>query len=248
MAIHIPPEMIPRMDWNAEDKQAAWAFYRERLEQYFVIAGTPREARVTHILFYGGKEASERWTALKDQVEGNKDEADTVFKAFANSFEKSSSHWQARDEYLSDIKQDKNQTTAELDIYIMDLIRRCQFPPEDQESRKIDLLYHATAHFEVRKFVHNAKHEELKYDRMIDVAKAHERTCQEYQIHKQAHSMANPSNSYANPLIQTNALSKSFQKGPPRKTCGKCGRSHSHGDCPAYGTTCSKCGQPNHWA
>ena len=248
MAIHIPPDMIPRMDWNAEDKQAAWAFYRERLEQYFVIAGTPREARVTHILFYGGKEASERWTALKDQVQGNIDEADTVFKAFANSFEKSSSHWQARDEYLSDIKQDKNQTTAELDIYIKDLIRRCQFPPEDQESRKIDLLYHATAHFEVRKFVHNAKHEELKYDRMIEVAKAHERTCQEYQIHKQAHSMANPSNSYANRLIQTNALSKSFQKGPPRKTCGKCGRSLSHDDCPAYGTTCSKCGRPNHWA
>ena len=203
---------------------------------------------MTHILFYGGKEASERWTALKDQVQGNIDEADTVFKAFANSFEKSSSHWQARDEYLSDIKQDRNQTTAELDIYIKDLIRRCQFPPEDQESCKIDLLYHATAHFEVRKFVHNAKHEELKYDRMIEVAKAHERTCQEYQIHKQAHSMANPSNSYANPLIQTDALSKSFQKGPPRKTCGKCGRSHSHGDCPAYGTTCSKCGRPNHWA
>ena len=248
MAIHIPPDMIPRMDWNAEDKQAAWAFYRERLEQYFVIAGTPKGAQVTHILFYGGKEASERLTALKDQVQGNIDEADTVFKAFANSFEKSSSHWQARDEYLSDIKQDKNLTTAELDIYIKDLIRRCQFPPEDQESRKIDLLYHATAHFEVRKFVHNAKHEELKYDRMIEVAKAHERTCQEYQIHKQAHSMANPSNSYANPLIQTNALSKSFQKGPPRKTCGKCGRSHSHGDCPAYGTTCSKCGRPNHWA
>ena len=90
-------------------------------------------------------------------------------------------------------------------------------PPEDQESHKIDLLYHATAHFEVRKFVHNAKQEELKYDHMIEVAKAHKRTCQEYQIHKQAHSMANPSNSYSNPLIQTNALSKSFQKGPPRK-------------------------------
>ena len=52
---------------------------------------------------------------------------------------------------------------------------------------------------------------------MIKVAKAHERTCQEYQIHKQAHSMANPSNSYSNPLIQTNALSKSFQKGLPRR-------------------------------
>ena len=248
MVIHIPPDMIPRMDWNAEDKQAALAFYRERLEQYFVIAGTPNGAKVTHILFYGGKEASERWTALKDQVEGDKDDADTMFKAFANSFEKSSSHWQARDEYLSDIKQSKHQTMAELDIYIKDLIRRCQFPPEDQESRKIDLLYHATAHFEVRKFVHNAKPEELKYDHMIEVAKAHERTFQEYQIHKQAHSVAAPSNSYSNPLIQTNALSKSFQKGPPKKTCGKCGCSHSHSDCPAHSTTCSKCGHLNYWA
>ena len=66
----------------------------------------PHDAKVTHILFYGGKEASERWTTLKEQVNQNKlDDSETVFKAFANSFEKSSSHWQARNEYLSDIKQ-----------------------------------------------------------------------------------------------------------------------------------------------
>ena len=58
MVIHIPVDMFPRMDWNTEDKQAAWTFYRERLEQYFVIAGTLQAANVTHILFYGGKEAS----------------------------------------------------------------------------------------------------------------------------------------------------------------------------------------------
>ena len=83
---------------------------------------------------------------------------------------------------------------------------------------------------------------------MIEVAKAHERTCQEYQIHKQAHLMAPPSNSYSNPLMQTSTLSKSLQKGPPNKTGGKCRRSHSHRECPAHGTTCSKCGHMNHWA
>ena len=41
MAIHIPANMILRMDWNAEDKQAVWTFCRERPEQYFIIAGTP---------------------------------------------------------------------------------------------------------------------------------------------------------------------------------------------------------------
>ena len=81
---------------------------------------------------------------------------------------------------------------TELYIYIKDLIRRYQFPHTEQESYKIDLLYHATAHFKLRKFVHNIKPKELTYDKMIEVAKAHERTCDEYQIHKQAHSVALP--------------------------------------------------------
>ena len=87
MAVHIPADMNPRIDWNAEDKQVAWAFYKESLEQYFVIADTPEAAKVTDILFYGGKEASERWTVLKDQVDQIKlKDLQTVFTAFANSF------------------------------------------------------------------------------------------------------------------------------------------------------------------
>ena len=56
--------------------------------------------------------------------------------------------------------------------------------------------------------------------------------------------MTIPSN-YQNPLLQTSALSKFFQKGPPKNTCGKCRHSHSHGDCPDWGTTC---GKKNHWS
>ena len=173
---------------------------------------TPKAAKVAHILFYGGKEASERCIALKDQCialkdqvdETNLKDADTVFKAFANSFEKSYSHWWARDKHLADNKQAKHQTLVELDIYIKDLVRKCQFNQTEQKSHKIDLLYHNTAHFKVRKFVHNAKPEELTYDKMIELDKAQEKTCQEYQIHKQAHSMAS---NYSNPLLQTSALS-----------------------------------------
>ena len=80
----------------------------------------------------------------------------------------------------------------------------------EAEQHKINLLYHATVHFEVRKFVHNAKAEELTYDKMIEVTKTHERTCQEYQQHKQAYSA--PASGFHKPLIQTNALAKSFQK------------------------------------
>ena len=122
----IPPDMLPHMDWNAEDKVVTWNFFKQRLEQYFMITHTPEDDRVTHILFFGGKKASERWEALKEQLkEDEQKEPDKVFKLFVNSFQKSSSHWQARDEYLRDIKQGKHQTTAELDIYIKDLVWRC---------------------------------------------------------------------------------------------------------------------------
>ena len=58
-----------------------------------MIASTPQVVKVTNILFYDGKEASERWTALKDQVaEDKRMDVETVFKAFVNSFKKSSSH------------------------------------------------------------------------------------------------------------------------------------------------------------
>ena len=161
-SVPIPPEMLPSMVWHAEDKLAAWEYFTDRMRLYFSVAHTTQETKVDNILFFGWKEASERWVTLKEQLtdEQQKD-PDEVFKAFANSFEKSSSHWQARDKYLSDIKQGKHQTTAELDIYIKDLVRRCQLSPEQVETCKIDLLYHATAHFEVRKFVHNAKPKDL---------------------------------------------------------------------------------------
>ena len=135
-------------------------------------------------------------------------------------------------------------TTAELDIYMKDLVRRCQFSsPEETESHKIDPLHHATAHFEVRKFVHSAKPEELSYDKMVKVAKSHERICQEYQI--QAH--LGTVSYYQNPLFKQMFLSKSFHK-LGKRTCGKCGRSHNHGECPAWGQTCHQCGKKNHWS
>ena len=66
MVAHIPIDMLPHIDCNSDDKLAAWSFYRERLEPYFIITHTPKEDRVTHILFFDGKEPCERWTALKE--------------------------------------------------------------------------------------------------------------------------------------------------------------------------------------
>ena len=68
---------------------------------------------------------------------------------------------------------------------------------------------------------------------MVEVTKSQERTCQEYQVYKQAHS---------------GTLTLSFKPVLCPSLCGKCRGSHNHGECAAWGQTCHQCGKKNHWS
>ena len=55
--------------------------------------------------------------------------------------------------------------------------------------------------------------------------------------------------SYNNPLLSAHTLSKRWPSGRGNngQRCGKCGKSHERGNCPAYGKTCNKCQGINHF-
>jgi len=226
---------------------------------YFKVARiTDEEEQINNVLYLGGDEAMARWTALGGKEKFDSDpeavKLDDLWKMFEESFEKTSSHWQYRDQYLSDVRQQPGQSTAELDLFIKELIDKCKFPPEEVESRKIDLLYHATAHFELRKYVQTAKPRELTYEKMIETAKTHERTCQDFKSYKASHGQQ--PNSYNNPLINVNAVKRfaprrnSNQQGASYSggdQCQRCGLSHAANSCPAYRSTCNVCGKLGHW-
>ena len=55
--------------------------------------------------------------------------------------------------YLADFRQDESETTADLDLRIKQTVKGCQWQKESEEERMIDLLYHATIYYEIRKFV-----------------------------------------------------------------------------------------------
>ena len=88
MAIAILPDMLPVMDWHAENKPVAWNLFKKRMKLYFNIAHTEHDMKVNNILFLGGKEASDRWETLKDQGKKQED-LEEVFEAFAQSSDKS---------------------------------------------------------------------------------------------------------------------------------------------------------------
>ena len=107
----------------------------------------------------------------------------------------------------------------------------------------IDLLYHATIYYEIRKFVQESEPAALTYEMVIEKAKAHECNILEYKDHQASHRGANSAPSYNNPLLSAHALSKRWPSGRGNngQRCGKCGKSHERGNCPVYGKTCNKC-------
>ena len=109
----------------------------------------------------------------------------------------------------------------------------------------IDLLYHATIYYEIHKYIQESELSTLKYEMVIEKAKAHERNCLKYKDHQASHGGANSAPSYNNPLLSAHAINKSRPSG--RNQSHQCGKSHERGNCPAYGKTCNKFKGPNHF-
>ena len=113
----------------------------------------------------------------------------------------------------------------------------------------IDLLYHATIYYKIRKFIQESEPATLTYELVIEKAKAHECNVLEYKDHHASHGGANSAPSYNNPLLSAHALSKRRPSGRGNngQRCGKCGKSHERGNCLAYGKTCDRCKGINHF-
>ena len=203
----IPREKYLEMNWRAADKVAAWKVFKRRMEVIFVADQIPEERQWALILVAGGDEAYNRWDTLEDTVTDRK-VAKQVWDAFKKSFEQSTSFWHFGDTYLADFRQDESETTADLDLRIKQTVKGCQWEREHEEERMIDLLYHATIYYEIRKFVQES-----------------------------------------DPTALTYALSKRRPSGCGNngQRCGKCGKSHERGNCPAYGKTCNRCQGINHF-
>ena len=112
----------------------------------------------------------------------------------------------------------------------------------------INLLYHATIYYEIHEYIQESEPATLKYEMVIEKAKAHERNCLEYKDHQASHGGANSAPSYNKPLLSAHAINKCRPSGwKASHQCGKCGKPHERGNCPAYGKVCNKCKGPNHF-
>ena len=221
----VPREKYPEMDWRAADKVATWRLFKRQMKVIFMADQVPEERQYALILVAGGNEAYNHWDTLQDTVDNPK-KVDQVWDAFEKSFEQSTSFWHFRDAYLADFRQDPSETTADLDLHIKQTVRGCQWKKDSEEERMTDLLYHAIIYYEICKYIQESEPATLKYEMVIEKAKAHERNCFEYKDHQASHGEANSAPSYNNPLLSAHAINKRRPSGwNTSHQCGKCGRS-----------------------
>ena len=243
--LSVPREKYLEMNWRAADKVAAWRLFKWHMKVIFMADQIPEERQWALILVAGGDEAYNRWDTFEETVK-DRTQVEQVWNAFLKSFEQSTSFWHFRDAYLADFRQEESETMADLDLRIKQTVRGCQWKKETHEEQMIDLLYHATIYYEIRKFVQESEPATLTYEMVIEKAKAHERNVLEYKDHQASHEGANSAPSYNNPLLSAHALSKRRPSGHGNNgQC--CGKSHERGNCPAYGKTCDKCKGINHF-
>ena len=150
----VPADKYPDMDWRAVDKVATWRIFKKKMTIVFIAEGTLLEQQYANVLVAGGDEAFNRWQIIEPTMD--KDPAkdiDAFWDAFEKSFEQTTTHWHCIDQYLSDFRQEPDESTADLDLHIKELVKGCKFPQDQVERRQLELLFHATNLFVIHEHI-----------------------------------------------------------------------------------------------
>ena len=173
-------------------------------------------------------------------------------------------YWTYQSLYLSSEKQGRGESAATLATRVEDLVSMCKWPDSQKEERCIDLFYHLSEVFDMRRFVQIETSREggnLTWEKLVEEAKRQEHVGKEYAKFRRENG-GTPS--YGNPALATDAVSRGHNKpqqrsrtlsggkgGKSQKQCDWCGRRNGctgkKGTCPAWGRECGICKGKNHY-
>ena len=174
-------------------------------------------------------------------------------------------YWTYRSLYLSSVKQSQGESVAALATRVKDLVNMCEWPDTQKEQRHIDLFYHLTDFFDVKRYIQNEAAREggnLMWEKLTEEAKHQECVGKEYaRFSRENGGGSTPS--YGDPALATDAVSRGYKKPQQRsrtpsggkggqpKQCDWCGKCNSckgeRGTCPAWGKECGICHGCNHY-
>ena len=256
---------LPGFNWNANNMRMEFDIFWQTLT--FVLEGMeiPKDKWYLYILQQLGREGMARWTTSIEATVNQKDPL-AIIKAFKKGYELEETYWTYRSLYLSSEKQGRGETAAALTNRVEDLVSMCKWPDNQKEQRCIDLYYHLSEVFDVRRFVQIETSREggnLTWEKLVEEAKRQEHVGKEYAKFRRENG-GGGTPSYRDPALAADTISRGYNKpqqrsqtpsggkgGKSQKQCDRCGRRHScsgeKGTCPAWGKECGICRGKNHY-
>ncbi|KAI8519530.1 hypothetical protein Bbelb_027870 [Branchiostoma belcheri] len=242
----------PHMNWEADDPVEEFRKFKQKVELAFksFLADTEEEQQVSYILLWTGSQGLDLFNSWGMTAEDAK-KPDKVLKNFENHLEPKTNHRIFRYEFQG-LKQESGETIDDFVSRLKNVAKKCKFKDAAEiDDRIIDQLVWGCAYHKVQKsLVWKA---DLTLKDAIDTARAFEAT------EKQMSSLSLKAGT---PNARVDALSSRKQgtgsrKQPTnhahkhgRRICRYCGIEHDFSDrkkCPAFGSSCNKCGKSNHW-
>ena len=208
---------LPGFNWNANNMRMEFDIFWQTLS--FVLDGMdiPRDKWYLYILQQLGREGMQRWTTSIEATV-NKEDPLAIIKAFKKGYELEETYWTYRSLYLGSEKQGRGETAAALATRVEDLVNLCKWPDQQKEQRCIDLYYHLSEVFDVRRFVQIETSREggnLTWEKLVEEAKHQERVGKEYAKFRRENG-GGGTPSYGDPALAADAVSRGYNKPQPR--------------------------------
>ena len=256
---------LPGFNWKANNMRMEFDIFWQTLK--FVLEGMeiPRDKWYLYILQQLGREGMERWTT-SIEASVSKEDPVAIITAFKKGYELEETYWTYWSLYLSSEKQGRGESAATLTTRVKDLVSMCKWLDNQKEERRIDLFYHLSEVFDVRRFVQIETSREggnLMWEKMVEEAKRQEHVGKEYAKFRRENG-GGGTPSYGDPALATDAVSRGYNKpqqrsrtpsggkgGKSQKQCNRCGRCNGwtgeRGTFPAWGKECGICKGKNHY-
>ena len=180
MATALP---CPTFNWKCCNPLCSWDQFQTKAELWLAGQKIDKEIQYTKIVLMLGDEGLSRWTKFK-LSDDDKKKPTEVFKAFRDSLGTDVSFRTARATLYNNLRQQKGETAAELDIRLSKLIDECKFPKEDiSKFLKLDIFINALNYYEVKKWAAKQKEtgeDAITYIQVMDKCKEHEAAVRDY--------------------------------------------------------------------
>ena len=256
---------LPGFNWKANNMRMEFDIFWQTLKIVLEGMEIPEEKWYLYILQQLGREGMEQWTtSIKASV--NKADPVAIITAFKKGYELEETYWMYQSLYLSSEKQGRGESAAALATRVEDLVSMCKWSDNQKEERRIDLFYHLSEVFDVRRFIQIKTSREggnLTWEKLVEEAKCQEHVGKEYAKFRRENG-GGGTPSYGDPALAAYAVSRGYNKpqqrswtpsggkgGKSQKQCDQCGRRNGctgeKGTCPAWGRECGICKGKNHY-